>query len=371
MKLVFASDSFKGTLSSARIGALLTEVATDVLPDSQCIALRMADGGEGTLDAIGAVNAGEKISLYVHDALMRPVRCKIIVDDDRAFVEAASTCGLSLLTESERNPFMTTSHGVGECVLHALYHGCTHIAVGLGGSCTNDGGMGFLRALGMRFFDERGSELAGCGADLARVSCIDADGLYPIARSADFTVLGDVTNPLLGPTGATRVFGGQKGADAAALDALEAGMENFARVIAETCPGVDFDTPGFGAAGGLGMALSVFLDAQLNSGIETLLQWLDFDNVIADADLVVTGEGKLDEQSLHGKVVSGVAGHARRAGVPVAVICGTSELDAAQLAELGVSHVAETSAERGADYAQSHAEEAFLSAAKTLFKNVR
>ena len=367
MKLVFASDSFKGTLTSARIGELLEQAASEILPAAECVTLRMADGGEGTLDAIDGTRSCQNVPLYVHDALMRPTRCKIVIDGETAFVEAASTCGLTMLGENERNPLKTSSHGVGECIGHALYHGCKHIAIGLGGTSTNDGGMGCLRALGIRFYDENGLELLGSGADLARVCRIDESELFPQAHDAHFTILSDVTNPLLGPLGATNVFGRQKGADDAMLSALEAGMEHFAHIVSETRPNVDFSTPGYGAAGGLGMALAIFLGAQMRSGVETLLEWLNFDDVIADADLVVTGEGKFDTQSLQGKVVSGIADHARRAGVPLAVICGSSDLEESQAQKLGVTHLKKTSDINGIEYALEHPDEAFLDAAKQLF----
>lgn len=370
MKLVFASDSFKGSLSSGRICALLEAAAAEALPFAQCVALRMADGGEGTLDAVRSQRAGQDVPLYVHNGLMRPVRSAIFISGDDAFVEAASTCGLALLDASQRNPLSTTSYGVGECITHALAHGCRHVSVGLGGSCTNDGGMGCLRALGVRFLDAEGRELKGSGADLARVASIDESGLFPPAREATFTVMGDVANPLLGPNGATHVFGRQKGADDFDIERLESGMRSFADVIARTHPGVDFDTPGYGAAGGLGMTLSVFLGAQMRSGVETLLEWAGFDDAIEGADLVVTGEGRLDGQSVQGKVVSGVAAHARRKGVPVAVICGTASIGAAELEGLGLTRVIETGAGQTPEQAMAHAEENYLRAARELFASL-
>ena len=370
MKLVFASDSFKGSLSSERICSLLESAAGQTLPGAECVALRMADGGEGTLDAISAVRDEYKsIPLYVHDGFMFPTRAKILVNGDEAFVEAASACGLATPSERKRNPLIATSHGVGECVLHALYHDCRRITIGLGGTCTNDGGMGFLRALGFRFFAADGHELKGNGADLARVSAIDESGVHEIVREASFTIMCDVTNPLLGPNGATYVFGRQKGADDIALEQLEAGMANFAEVISQTHPNVSFSTPGFGAAGGLGMALSVFLGAKMCSGIEALLKWVDFDALISDADLVVTGEGQLDEQSLQGKVISGITAHAGRAGVPVAAICGRITLSEELLSAIGLTYAIDASAGQPLDQAMAHAEENYLAAARSLFAN--
>ena len=371
MKLVFASDSFKGTLSSARIGELLVEAAREELPGAECVIFQIADGGEGTLDAICASCEGERVTFPAHDGLMRPVEGEIFACNDKAFVEAASTCGLTLLASKERDPLIATSYGVGECICQALDSGCREVVVGLGGSCTNDGGMGCLRALGIKFFDAAGHELRGCGADLAAVARIDESGLHPLAKSTAFTIMGDVDNPLLGSNGATWVFGRQKGANDAALEELEYGMTRFSEVVGAAHPGIDFDTPGFGAAGGLGMALSVFLDARMQSGIEELLSAVGFDAAIEGADLVVTGEGKLDGQSLRGKAVSGIAAHARRAGVPVAALCGTVALEGRDLRGLGLSSVVDISAGQPLDYALAHEEQNYLQSAKSLFSSVR
>lgn len=379
MKLVFASDSFKGSLSSAEICELLEAEAHRAFPQAECLPLHIADGGEGTLDAIeGArrITAAKhhtqtpplkRISLPAHDALMRVKPCDILIGTDEAFVEVASTCGLALLSPNERNPLHTTSYGVGEQLALALDRDCTRITIGLGGSSTNDGGMGCLRALGVRFYDTKGCELEGSGADLEKVAHIDASGIHPRVRNATFTLMSDVTNPLLGEQGATQVFGPQKGAGAGDLARLEAGMRNLSQVIAAQRPQVDFSTPGFGAAGGLGMALSVFLKANMRSGIRELLRWVDFDRLIEGANLIVTGEGSLDEQSLQGKAVGVIAEHAREAGVPVAVICGRCTLDTARLHELGIVQLYEIGAGQTLEDALQHAHENYLRAARQLF----
>ena len=377
MKFVFASDSFKGTLSSARICELLEQAARESHPAAECVSLRIADGGEGTLDAIAGARSGRRMTVGSHDGLMRPVECEVFVSGDSAFVEAAQPCGLAMLAANERDPMAASSFGVGECIARVLDMGCGHVTIGLGGSCTNDGGMGCLRALGVRFFDRQGRELAGCGADLARVVSIDASGLHPRVADVRFSIMGDVRNPLLGPNGATYVFGPQKGADATMLEQLESGMRAYADAVGRTFGGrapaehIDFSTPGYGAAGGLGMALAVFLGAEMTSGIETLLQWIDFDGLTADADLVVTGEGRLDSQSLEGKVVDGIAAHANRLGVPVAAICGSIALDDAQLEPLGLAAALESSRGLPLEYALTHAEEAYLRTARHLFATVR
>lgn len=370
MKLVFASDSFKGTLSSARIAELLEKAAQTTFPEAQCVSCPIADGGEGTIDAIARTRQGKRMSLPAHDGLMRSIEGEVFVCDGTAFIEAASTCGLTLLEYSERNPLATTSYGLGECIRFSLDQGCETIVIGLGGSCTNDGGMGCLRALGVQFFDAAGFELPGYGADLSAVARIDEHGLHPRAQTASISILSDVDNPLLGPCGATYVFGRQKGADDAGIEALEAGMEHFAQVITETHPIVDFSSAGYGAAGGLGMALSVFLKATIRPGIAELLNLMDFDTLIAEADLVVTGEGKLDEQSLHGKAISGVATRAKKAGIPVAAICGTVALDSNGLQELDLFRVVDASEGQDIDSAMEHAEENYLKAAEKLFSSL-
>ena len=368
MKVVFASDSFKGSLSSKKICELLKDAALEVFPDAECVSLLMADGGEGTLDVIRKARTGEDIPLYVFDGLKRRRRLKLFISDGEAFIESAAICGLAMLDKDELDPFAATSNGVGAFISHALFHGCRRITVGLGGTCTNDGGMGCLHALGIRFFDRDGRELSGCGEDLSLVASIDESGLLPQLEGAEITAICDVDNPLLGPNGATHVFGPQKGANGYAVERLESGMRNFADVISETHPNVDFDTPGYGAAGGLGMALSVFLGAKLRPGIETLLDWVNFDAAIEGADLVVTGEGRLDEQSLQGKAVAGIAAHAKRKGVPVAAICGKVALEGEQLDSLGLDYVIETSSEQSLEDAMAHAEENYRQAARQLFR---
>ena len=376
VRFVFASDSFKGSLSSARTGELLTMAAREAFPDAECIAFPIADGGEGTLDAIRSVRAGELVGFDAHDGLMRPVEGAVFLCGGQAFVETATTCGLTLLGEGERDPLATTSYGLGECIRFALDRGCEGVSVGLGGSCTNDGGMGCLQALGVRFLDGEGRELEGRGGDLSRVARIDESGLHPRARVVPFTVMSDVSNPLLGPSGATYVFGRQKGADDDALARLEEGMRHFADVVRAAHPELGrgpggFDVPGFGAAGGLGMALAVFLGARMRSGIEELLSWYDFDAALEGADLVVTGEGKLDFQSLDGKAVSGVVAHAARKGVPAAVICGKLELDAGPLEALGATYVLEAGKGQRLEEALAHAEENYLQSARSLFAALR
>lgn len=373
MKFVFASDSFKGSLSSARICQLLEEAARRHFPRCECASLLMADGGEGTLDAIAHTREGVRLPIDAHDALMRPLRSKIFLADAEAFVEVAKTCGLAMLPAQSRNPLATSSFGVGDSIRAAFDAGAERISVGLGGSSTNDGGMGCLNALGVRFMDASGSELPPCGANLGKVESIDAHDLDPRLSTVPLSIMCDVGNPLLGPQGATQVFGPQKGADAATIAQLESGMQHFAQAVGALYPAVDFATPGFGAAGGLGMALGVFCGARMERGIDAMLRWTHFDQHAEGATLVVTGEGQMDDQTFAGKVPLGVLERARLAGVPVAAICGRIEggRDMRQrLADAGFSAVVETSAGLSIEEAMAQAETNYARAADELFASL-
>ena len=266
MKFVFASDSFKGTLSSERIIQLLTESANKIFPGCECLGVPMADGGEGTVDAVITVTKGKKRVIRVHGPLMEPVESFYgVFDKGCAVIEMAAASGLPMVLPEKRNPLNTTTYGTGELILDALEQGYKKISIGIGGSATNDGGMGAMRALGVRFLDREGNELEGMGADLAKVADIDTSGLVQAAKQAEFTVMCDVDNPLTGPKGAAYTFGKQKGGTPEILDELEAGMKNYAQVLLRTF-GMDADRiEGAGAAGGLRAALCVFLGARLRS----------------------------------------------------------------------------------------------------------
>lgn len=324
MNLLFASDSFKGSLSSDDTARLLTKAAEEVFPGCTIKALPMADGGEGTAEAVIRARGGERVDVPVRGPLMKEVTGFYgILSEDEAVLEMASASGLPLLAENERDPLKTTTFGTGELFKSVLESGASKVAIAIGGSATNDGGMGFARALGIRFLDVDGRELEGRGEDLEKVADIDPSGFDPRIRDVSVTVMCDVTNPLCGPEGATMTFGGQKGGSPEVLDRLEKGMENYREVIIRRF-GVDPDSiPGSGAAGGLGAALCVFLGAGMRSGIDTVLDLVGFDRYLEDADLVVTGEGRTDWQSCCGKVLQGVGDRAKRHGVPAVALCGS------------------------------------------------
>ena len=283
----------------------------------------VADGGEGTTDAVVKARSGEIITVPVHGPLMEMEQGFYgRLSDTEAILEMAAASGLPMLPEEKRNPLNTTTYGTGELLKAALDAGYTEIAIAIGGSATNDGGMGFASALGIRFLDQEGNVLEGRGENLEKVAHIDMSGLDPAVQKAHFTVMCDVTNPLCGPNGATYTFGKQKGGTPEILDRLEKGMQNYRDVIIREFGINPDEIQGSGAAGGLGAALKVFLHAEMKSGIETVLDLIDFDARLEGVDLVVTGEGRTDWQSCFGKVMQGVGDRSAKHQVPVAALCG-------------------------------------------------
>lgn len=365
-RFLFASDSLKGTLSSADTAQLLERAARRHFPGCSCVAVPMADGGEGTVDALVEACGGERVRATVADPLGRPVEAAYgMLPGGRAVIEMAAASGLPLLAPDERNPLLTSTYGTGELILDALRRGARDVTVALGGSATNDGGLGMARALGVRALDAGGRELTGRGADLARVATLDLSGLDARVAAASFSVMCDVDNPLTGPEGASAVFGPQKGATPAMVEELDAGMARYAHVLEDTL-GRDFDVPGAGAAGGLGAGCLAFLGARSQSGIARVLELVGFDALLADADLCVTGEGHADAQTARGKVVAGVGAACAAAGVPCAAVVGGMSADAARLP--GVGAIVPTAIDAmPLEEALARAEELYELAADRLF----
>jgi glycerate kinase len=326
MRVLIAPQEFKGTLTAVEASFAIRDALSAAFPGWQTDLLPMADGGYGTTEALLAALGGEKRTVRARDPLMRQVDATWgLLADGRGVVEAAEASGLLRLSQAERNPDtvrVASSYGTGELVRTALDEGCRELVFGLGGSATNDGGAGMAQALGYRLLDASGNELPPGGAALARLARIDASNAHvDIARTR---VLGatDVTNPLCGPTGASAVYGPQKGADAAAIAELDAALANLAAVIKRDL-GVDvLDVPGAGAAGGLGAALIAFLGATLSSGAEVIGEAVHIDARVARADIVITGEGRLDFQTVFGKTPQYVAQHAAAAGKRCICIAG-------------------------------------------------
>lgn len=345
---------------------LLGEAAHRHFPGCVCEVVPMADGGEGTAAALVGACGGELRRACVSDPLGRPVEAAYaLLPDGRAVVEMAAASGLPLLSPGERNPLLTSTFGTGELVRAALDAGARDVTMALGGSATNDGGLGMARALGVRLLDAGGRELAGCGADLARVVRLDLAGLDPRVAAADFHLMCDVDNPLTGAHGASAVFGPQKGATPEMVAELDAGMRSYARVLSAAF-GRDFDVPGAGAAGGLAAGCMAFLGARAESGVARVLELTGFSARLARADLCVTGEGHADAQTARGKVVAGVAAACARAGVPCVAVVGGMDAGAADLP--GLTAAVPTAIDAmPLEEALGRAEELYALAAERLF----
>ena len=373
MKLLFASDSFKGSLSSEQTIRLLDRAAREVFGECETTGVPVADGGEGTVEAVVAAERGRLVEARVSGPLGEPVTAAYgVFGQGRAVIEMAAASGLPLVPEPLRNPLNTTTFGTGELIRDALERGYRDISIAIGGSATNDGGIGCLRALGARLLDAQGQALVGYGRDLARLDRIDLTDLDPRLREAKITVMCDVTNPLCGENGATRTFGRQKGGTPEILDALETAMCRYRDLLYRDF-GVDCDAiPGAGAAGGLGAALRVFLRGEMKSGIETVLDLIHFDERLAGVDLVVTGEGRTDWQSCFGKVMQGVGERAKRHGIPAVGLSGSLGRNAADIFAHGVESLMTTvDAPMALDEAMRRAEELYYLGAVRLFRLIQ
>ncbi len=325
MRIVIAPDSFKESLSALDAALNIREGFRAVYPDADYVLLPVADGGEGTVDALVAATGGRRVARRVVGPLGDEVEAFYGVTGDGgvAVIEMAAASGLELVPPPLRNPLVTTTFGVGELIRAALDDGARRFVIGIGGSATNDGGAGMLQALGVRLLDASGGELAHGGGALAGLERIDVAGLDPRLAEGSIEVACDVDNPLVGPNGASAVFGPQKGATPELVRILDASLAHYAAVVERTLGKPVADMPGAGAAGGLGAGLYAFLGARLRPGTEIVMAAVDMDRVVRDADLVITGEGRLDSQTIHGKTPIGVAAVAERHGKPVIAIAGS------------------------------------------------
>lgn len=373
MKLLFASDSFKGSLTSEQTVTLLTKAANEVFGPCETSGVPVADGGEGTVDAVIAAEKGEIIKVSVHGPLMEKTKGYYgVFGEDKAVIEMAAASGLPMVPADLRNPLNTTTFGTGELILDALNRGYRDISIAIGGSATNDGGMGCARALGVKFYDRNGGELQGFGRDLALVDRIDVSGMNPKILEAKLTVMCDVTNPLCGPSGATRTFGAQKGATPEIMEELEKGMCIYRDKILDVF-GINCDeVQGAGAAGGLGAALKVFFHGEMKSGIDTVLDLIHFDERLDGVDLVVTGEGRTDWQSCFGKVMQGVGVRSKAKGVPVLGLSGSLGKNALDICNYGVGSLM-TSVNGPMDVTEAiaRAEELYYEGALRMFRFVK
>lgn len=321
-KIILIPDSFKGTMSSGEICEIMAGQINRHYPEASVISIPVADGGEGSVDAFLTAMGGEQVWLDVKGPYGEDMQAYYgLIPDGIAVVEMASAAGLPLVGDN-KNAERTTTYGVGQLIEHAARSGVNRLVVGLGGSSTNDGGAGAAAALGVRFFNEADESFVPVGATLREINRIDASGLCPELKQIELVTMCDIDNPLCGPHGAAAVFGPQKGADPEMVQRLDQGLRHLAG-IARRDLGVDIlDLPGAGAAGGMGGGMVAFLGSRLEMGIETVLNTVGFNELLQGADLVISGEGKIDTQSLRGKVVIGVARRTKKMGVPLIAIVG-------------------------------------------------
>lgn len=341
MRVLLAPDSYKGSLSALAVAQAMAAGVLRVFPEAQPRQMPIADGGEGTVDALVAATGGEIRSAEVRGPLGEPVRAHwgVLGDGRSAVIEMAAASGLPLLPLAQRDPRHTATFGTGQLVRHALDAGLRKFIVGIGGSATNDGGAGFARALGVAFFDAQGRQLPEGGAALAQLHRIDLSGLDARLAECEIVVACDVDNPLCGPRGATAVFGPQKGATAPMVSELDAALAHYAR-LAEAATGRRVaHLPGAGAAGGLGAGLMLFTPAQLKPGVEIVLEAVDFAAAVAGAAFVITGEGRTDFQTAYGKAPAGVAAVAKQHGVPVFCLSGALGEGADEVLKHGIDAV--------------------------------
>lgn len=341
MKMIVGMDSFKGSLSSADANMAVENGIKQVFSDALVKSFTMADGGEGTAETLVDGMNGSTVEITVTGPLGTPVQASygLIKDDNLAIIEVASACGLTLLSKDQLNPLKTTTYGVGELINHAFNNGARKFIIGLGGSATNDGGVGMLQAMGYEFLDADGNEIAFGGGSLSSINSIRKTAQSEKFKNCEFRVACDVSNTLYGKQGASYIFGPQKGADSDMLKVLDASLKHYANFTYKEM-GIEISNiEGGGAAGGLGAAFHGYLNGQLESGVELIMDVLGVESEMEDADLVITGEGRIDAQTSMGKVPAGIAGLAGKHGVPIIAVGGSLTDDAYKLNHHGINAV--------------------------------
>ncbi len=341
MKVVIAPDSYKESLTAMEVATAIENGFKEIMPDAEYIKLPMADGGEGTVQSLVDATGGDIVTVEVTGPLGQPVEgfYGLLGDGSTAVIEMAAASGLHLVELSERNPLLTTTYGTGQLIKAALDKGVNHIIIGIGGSSTNDGGVGMAQALGAKLVDAEGADLPFGGGAIARLSKIDLSGLDPRLAKIQLEVACDVDNPLCGPKGASHVFGPQKGATPEMVEQLDQNLAHYAAMIHQTNGKDVISQAGAGAAGGLGAALLGLFDATLRPGINIVMDAVNLAEVVKDADLVITGEGRIDSQTIHGKTPIGVARTAKLYQLPVIGIAGSTARDCRVVHDHGIDAV--------------------------------
>ncbi len=336
MNILLAPDKFKGSLSARQVCDALREGLSIRGDNLRVIAIPMADGGEGTCELLTEYSGGTPVKVRVRDPLFREITSGYGISKDgrTAFLEMATASGLQLLAKTERNPLLTTTAGTGDLIRHALENGVQHIIMGIGGSGTNDGGMGMADSLGVKFYSVSGQRLSPVGKSMADIHRVDLADIHPRLQQVAFTIFCDVDNPLYGPRGAAYVFAPQKGADIDMVKELDHGLSHYKKVMEESVIR-QLDFPGAGAGGGLPASLMALANITIRRGMDFIIEYTGLEAQVENADVVITGEGKVDEQTLSGKVVKGLADLARKYKKPLFIVAGRNELDAEQLLHLG------------------------------------
>ncbi len=373
MKFLFAPDSFKGTLSAVNINRLLKHATHRVFGNVNYIDVTMADGGEGTVETITQNLRGSITYVKSVDPYMRHIDAKYgVVNQNEAVMEVAEVVGLPLIPENKRDPRYTSSYGVGQLIANILDDGIRDITIAIGGSSTNDGGIGAMMALGVQFLDKDGNPVKGIGDSLKDIVRIDISKMNPLVQLTKFTIMCDVNNPLTGKDGANFVYGKQKGGSDEVLQYLESGMENYRKVLKETFGKDVNEIPGSGAAGGMGAAFALFLNGQMKSGIDAVLDLMDFDHMLDGIDYVITGEGKTDIQTLSGKVLYGIGERCKKRNIPVIAICGILGDGYEKMYEHGITKFyATTDRELSESELSTQASENFMQAAVKMFEDIK
>ncbi len=339
MKVVIASDSFKGSATSLDVASAIERGIHKADESVEIIKFPVSDGGEGLIEVINSLEGYYKVEIEVNDPLFNKIKASYVRNENTAFIEMAIASGLPLVPNEKRNPLYTTTYGTGELIKHALDNGIKNLVIGIGGSATNDGGIGMLSALGAKFYDENNELIKPIGINIAKIKSFDLSNLDNNLSTSQISVACDVDNPLCGINGASYIYGPQKGADQETVEYLDKSLENFSKLVNKEKEALE---PGSGAAGGLGFALKAFLNAELTSGIELVLTAIGFEEAVAKADLVITGEGKIDGQSKRGKVPVGVAKLAKKWGVTVIALAGDIGKGTETLYDLGIDGIVST-----------------------------